>query len=292
MPKNNILVTGGAGFVGAQLIKKLAEDPDNVISCLDNYFTSTKESHISGVTYIEGDTNQIDKLVLNGEEIDTVYHFGEYSRVSTSFEDSDLVWKYNILGTYKVLEFCRKNKCKIIYSASSTKFGDSGENILQSPYALYKAHNTDLISCYSRWFGVESVICYFYNVYGPGQITAGKYATVIGIFERQFANKEPLTVVSPGTQRRSFTHIEDVVDALLLLQRASGDGYCIGTEKDYQIIDVAKMFADNVLYLEERAGERKTTSIDLTKMSNLGWAPKHDLENYIYNIKENNNETF
>ena len=228
----------------------------------------------------------------NGKEIDIIYHFGEYSRVSTSFEDNDLVWKYNVLGTYRVLEFCRNNNCKIIYSASSTKFGDSGKNIFQSPYALYKAHNTNLISCYSEWFDVESVICYFYNVYGPGQITTGKYATFIGIFERQFNNDQPLTVVSPGTQRRSFTHIEDVVEALLILQRTSGDGYCIGTEEEYQIIDVAKMFTNNVLYLDERPGERKTTSIDLTKMSNLGWAPKHNLENYIHNIKENNNETF
>ena len=288
----NILVTGGAGFVGSKLIKKLTEDPNNVITSLDNYFTGTRENHIPGVVYIEGDTNRIDKLVPNGEKIDIVYHFGEYSRVSTSLEDNDLVWKYNVLGTHKVLEFCRKNKCKIIYSASSTKFGDSGENIFKSPYALYKAHNTDLISCYTKWFGMESVICYFYNVYGPGQITTGKYATVIGIFERLYANRQPLTVVSPGTQRRSFTHIEDVVEALLLLQQASGDGYCIGTKEDYQIIDVAKMFTNNILYLGERPGERNTTSIDLTKMSNLGWTPKHDLKNYIQNIKENNNETF
>ena len=188
MSKNNILVTGGAGFVGSQLIKKLAEDPNNVITCLDNYFTGTRENHVPGVTYIEGDTDRISDLVPNGKEIDIIYHFGEYSRVSTSFEDNDLVWKYNVLGTYRVLEFCRNNNCKIIYSASSTKFGDSGKNIFQSPYALYKAHNTNLISCYSEWFDVESVICYFYNVYGPGQITTGKYATVIGIFERQFNN--------------------------------------------------------------------------------------------------------
>ena len=285
MLKTKILVTGGAGFVGSQLIKKLAQNPNNTLYCLDNYFTGKRENHIPGVIYIEGDTSHIDELIPNGEDIDVVYHFGEYSRVFTSFEDSNLAWKYNILGTYKVLEFCRRNKCKIIYSASSTKFGDAGENIFKSPYALYKAHNTNLISCYTKWFDVKSVICYFYNVYGPGQITTGKYATVIGIFETQFINNEPLTVVSPGTQKRTFTHIEDVISALILLQHTSGDEYCIGTAEEHRIIDVAKMFTDNISYLNVRPGERKTTSINLAKMHALGWSPKHSLEDYIHNIK-------
>ena len=280
----NILVTGGAGFVGSALIKELVKDSNNNVYSLDNYFTGTEKNHVEGATYISGETQHIHDLIRNGSEIDIVYHFGEYSRVSTSFEDRDVVWNSNMLGTYQVLRFCLENNCKLIYSASSTKFGDEGKNVFQSPYALYKAHNADLINCYSEWFGLDSVICYFYNVYGPGQITQGKYATVIGIFERQYQTEEPLTVVFPGTQERSFTHIDDVVKGLLLLAKTSGDGYCIGTEESYQIIEVAKMFTQNIVYLDERKGERYSSSIDLEKMRSLGWAPKIKLPDYIAGI--------
>ncbi len=265
MSKTNILVTGGAGFVGSALIRELVKDTQNQVFSLDNYFTGTEENHIDGAVYIRGDTQHIHSLIRDGAQIDTVYHFGEYSRVSTSHEDRETVWGSNILGTYQVIEFCKRNNCKLIYSASSTKFGDGGENIFQSPYALYKAHNTNLINCYSKWFGLDSTVCYFYNVYGPGQISKGKYATVIGIFERQYLEGEPLTVVFPGTQKRSFTHIDDVVAALLLLPEANGDGYAIGTEESHQIIKVAEMFTDNVVYLDERKGERHSSSIDLDK---------------------------
>ena len=282
--KTNILVTGGAGFVGSALIRELVKDPQNQVFSLDNYFTGTEENHIDGAVYIRGDTQHIHSLIHDGAQIDTVYHFGEYSRVSTSHEDRETVWRSNILGTYQVIEFCTRNSCKLIYSASSTKFGDKGKNVFQSPYALYKAHNTDLINCYSQWFDLDSVICYFYNVYGPGQITQGKYATVIGIFERQYQAEEPLTVVFPGTQKRSFTHIDDVVEGLLLLSSTSGDGYCIGTEESYQIIEVAKMFTENIVYLDERKGERYSSSINLEKMRSLGWEPKIKLPDYIAGI--------
>ncbi|MBT5365335.1 MAG: NAD-dependent epimerase/dehydratase family protein, partial [Phycisphaerae bacterium] len=177
-----------------------------------------------------------------------IYHFGEYSRVSTSFDDYELVWEYNVVGTRSVIEFCKQNKSKLIYSASSTKFGDDGKNKDCSPYAFHKSQNTELINNYGEWFGLDYVICYFYNVYGAGQISVGKYATVVGIFERQYLAKEPQSIVFPGTQTRNFTHIEDVVSALVLLKGpSSGDGYCIGTDKSHMIVEVAKMFSEDVV---------------------------------------------
>ena len=284
-----ILVTGGAGFVGSCLIQELAKDPANEICSLDNYFTGTEENHVPGVCYIRGDCRDIATHIKF--KPDVVYHFGEYSRVATSFEDYEKVWEYNIAGTHQVLEFCRHQGSKLIYSASSTKFGDGGHNRDCSPYAFHKAQNTDLITNYGRWFGLDYTICYFYNVYGPRQITTGKYATVIGIFEQQYLSGEPLTVVKPGTQARSFTHIDDVVAALMLLRdHGTGDGYCIGTSKNYQISEVAKMFTNSIVYLEERPGERFVASINLDKMGALGWSPKVELETYIKDFKENKNE--
>tara|TARA_R110000824_G_scaffold383897_3_gene577644 strand:+ start:2035 stop:2898 length:864 start_codon:yes stop_codon:yes gene_type:complete len=284
--EKKILVTGGAGFIGSRLIKDLVRNKSCKLYSLDNYFTGKPENHIGGVTYIHGDCRDVEKLVDFSPDI--VYHFGEYSRVATSFEDYQKVWSYNVAGTHKILEFCKKNRCRLIYSASSTKFGDSGKNKDCSPYAFHKAQNTDLINNYGKWFGLDYIICYFYNVYGAGQISEGKYATVIGIFERQSTEGAPLTVVKPGTQRRDFTHIDDIVCALRILQQApAGDGYCIGTNKSYDIIQVAKMFGDNIVYLDKRPGERFTTDINLNKMHSLNWTSKINLEEYIKNFKEN-----
>lgn len=282
-----ILVTGGAGFVGSRLIQELVKLEGVEVYSLDNYFTGVKENHVDGATYIEGDSRDIGTHIDFSPDI--VYHFGEYSRVSTSFEDYELVWEYNVVGTRSVVEFCKQNKSKLIYSASSTKFGDDGKNKDCSPYAFHKSQNTELINNYGEWFGLDYVICYFYNVYGAGQISAGKYATVVGIFERQYLAKEPQSVVFPGTQARNFTHIEDVVAALVLLKGpSSGDGYCIGTDKSHMIVEVAKMFSEDVVYLDKRVGERYTTSIDLTKMNKLGWKATIELEKYIADFKENN----
>ena len=281
-----ILVTGGAGFVGSSLIKELVKNPALCVYSLDNYFTGKIANHVDGATYIRGECQDIEEHIDFTPE--TVYHFGEYSRVFTSFEDREKVWQFNVVGTHKVVEFCQQRKCKLIYSASSTKFGDDGTNPNCSPYAFYKSQNTELINNYGKWFGLEHVICYFYNVYGAGQIQEGKYATVIGIFQRQHLAGLPLTVVKPGTQRRDFTHISDIVNALALLQDApNGDGYCIGTGKSYEINQVAKMFGDNVVYLDHRAGERFKTGIDLFKMRALGWSSTVSLEKYIENFKEN-----
>ena len=280
-----ILVTGGAGFIGSCLIERLIKNPENEVVSLDNYFTGKKTNHIPGVLYIEGNTKSISELVQFKPDI--VYHFGEYSRVSTSFKDEVTVWDSNIVGTKHVLEFCKKNNAKLIYSASSTKFGDLGENKNKSPYAFYKSINTELINNYSDWFGLDYAICYFYNVYGSRQISNGKYATVIGIFQEQYTSQTPLTVTTPGTQKRDFTHVSDIVNGLVLLSggHASGDGYCFGTGKSRSILEVAKMFSNNIELIPSRMGERKDTSIDLEKARLLGWVHKIDLEDYIGDFK-------
>jgi UDP-glucose 4-epimerase len=280
-----ILVTGGAGFVGSKLIKKLRTNEKYEIYSLDNYFIGKKENHVPGVSYIEGDCKDIESLI--DFKPDVLFHFGEYSRISTSFSEVERVWEYNINGTFQVLNFCKKNNIKLIYSASSTKFGDGGKNKNESPYALFKSQNVDLINCFSSWFDIDYAICYFYNVYGPGQIRKGKYATIIGIFEEQYKNQEPLTVVSPGTQKRDFTHIDDVIHGLILLMKKGyGDGYCFGTGKSYEINEIANMFKSDIKYIPERKGERSNSSIDFTKSLELGWKPRKKIENYINKIKE------
>jgi len=207
-----ILVSGGAGFIGSHLIEELIKNPNNKIISLDNYFTGSEKNHISGVEYIKGETKDIEDLIK--EKIDVIFHLGEYSRVMTSFEDIDLVWKLNVLGTFKVLEFCKKNKIRLVYAGSSTKFGefnDGGEGENKSPYAYFKSTNTNLVNNYGEWFGLDYAITYFYNVFGEREIGEGKYATLIAIFTRKYKNGEVLSINAPGTQKRAFTYVKDIV---------------------------------------------------------------------------------
>lgn len=280
-----ILVTGGAGFVGSALIKELVKDRKNQVLSLDNYFTGTKENHVTGATYLNGSTEDISTAISVVPDI--IYHFGEYSRVSTSFSDIDNVWDSNVSGTKEIIKFCSKNNVKLIYSASSTKFGDHGQNMNASPYAFYKSVNTDLIKNYATWFGLEYAICYFYNVYGKGQISNGDYATVIGIFEDLYRKSKPLTIVPPGTQERDFTHISDIVNGLMLLmnEKVTGDNYCFGTGDSYSILDIANMFGTGTTMIESRRGERSETSIDLQKSKKLGWSAKVNIKEYVEGIK-------
>ncbi len=278
-----ILVTGGAGFVGSHLCERLAKDGQRVIS-LDNYFTGSKDNHVTGVEYREGHTKDIEKHIK--ERPDLIYHLGEYSRVEKSFDDTALVWDLNKTGTFAVLEFCRKHKIKLVYAGSSTKFGDGGLGRDQSPYAWTKASNTELVRNYGHWFGLPYAITYFYNVYGPREISQGAYATVIGIFKEQFKNGKSITVVRPGTQKRNFTHVEDIVEGLVLVgEKGEGDDFGIGSEKNYSIIEVAKMFGEEINMLPERAGNRMESSIDTAKTKKLGWKAKKELEEYIKNFK-------
>lgn len=273
-----VLVTGGAGFIGSRLVKRLVEGGDTVIS-LDNYFTGSEQNHVPGAEYREGHTKDIAKHVP--ERPDIVYHLGEYSRVEKSLEEPEIVWDLNKDGTFGVLEFCRAKGVKIVYAGSSTKFGDGGLGRDQSPYAWTKATNTELVRNYGDWYGLPYAVTYFYNVYGPGE-RAGTYGTVIEIFRQKRAKGETLTVNAPGTQMRNFTHIDDIVDGLLLVgEKGEGDDFGIGNEQAYSVLDVAKMFGGEVALGPEVRGNRMGSEIDTSKTRALGWEPKRSLKDYI-----------
>lgn len=287
----NILVTGGAGFVGTALIKKLLKKYKscNIIS-IDNYSAGSKENHVSSkrVIYLERNTTDLFDPIpeLNNFNPDVVFHFGEYSRIVTSFDNINLCWDYNMQGSKVVLDYCLEKKCKLIYSASSSKFGNDGKDENLSPYAWMKSKVVELIKNYSEWFGLRYDITYFYNAYGPGQIRTGDYATVIGIFEDQYSKGEPLTVVTPGEQSRDFTHIDDIVSGVILAFEKGKQGeYPLGTGDPHKIIDVAKMFDHDYVLVPERRGERfYGKAIPSLTYQHLGWKPKIKLKEYISNI--------
>lgn len=277
--KIKVLVTGGAGFIGSHLCERLLSLNYEVYS-LDNYFTGSVENHIDGVNYIKGSTSQIQKLVNIIPSY--IYHLGEYSRVEQSFGDIEKVWKYNKDGIFAVLEFTRKTGAKIIYAGSSTKFGDGGLGRSQSPYAWSKATNTELVLNYGNWFNIQYAITYFYNVYGPREINTGKYATLIGLFAKLNSKKEALTVVSPGTQKRNFTHIDDIVSGLILVgENGYGDNFGIGSPESYTVLDIAKMFGGTINFLPERPGNRMTADIYTQKTKELGWKANKSIKDYI-----------
>ena len=275
-----ILVTGGAGFIGSHLLEELASSGEYRLYSLDNYSSGSKDNHVPGVEYIEGDTVDIDKHV--GSVPDIIFHLGEYSRVERSFEDIELVWNSNTRGTQSVLEFCRKNNCKLVYAGSSTKFGDGGTGQSQSPYAWSKASNTELVKNYGRWFELEYAITYFYNVYGGREIANGDYATVVGIFKEAYKRGEPLTVVSPGTQLRNFTHIDDIISGLRAVGfNGLGDEFGIGSQSAYSIIEIAEMFGGEIQMIPERRGNRMTADLIVSKTEALGWKAQIDIRDHI-----------
>ena len=294
--QKKVLVTGGAGFVGSHLCERLIKKGYEVFS-LDNYFTGSKTNHIKGVTYIEGETKDIKKLV--DFTPDMIYHLGEYSRVEQSFEDIEIVYRLNKLGTFEVLQFACKFGCKILYAGSSTKFGDGGLGRDASPYAWTKATNTELVKNYGRWYNVPYAITYFYNVYGPREIATGKYATLIALFAEKMKKGEPLTVVSPGTQKRNFTYIDDIIDALIKVgEEGYGDEFGIGSGEAYSILEVAEMFLEmdkeeaikrgKLVMLPKRKGNRMAAEVMTEKTKALGWQPKTKLKEYIEILRKNN----
>lgn len=284
---NKILVTGGAGFVGSHLCERLAQDPNNQVVSLDNYFTGSDANHVPGVTYISGSTAQIDELI--DFTPDYIYHLGEYSRVEQSFDDIEKVWEFNKQGIFAVLQFCRKTGAKLIYAGSSTKFGDGGLGRSQSPYAWTKASNTELVENYGNWFNIPYAIVYFYNVYGKREIATGKYATLIALFTEKMKAGQPLTIVSPGTQKRNFTHVDDIVDGLVMVgENGYGDEFGIGSPESFTILEVAELFGGKIEMLAERKGNRMTADVVTDKTQALGWSPKNTLADYIAHLQENN----
>lgn len=284
--KKKILVTGGAGFVGSHLCERLALDGNNDVYSLDNYFTGSEKNHVGKVTYIKGDTYDISKLVSFTP--DMVYHLGEYSRVEQSFNDIATVWRYNKYGIFAVLEFVRKAGCKILYAGSSTKFGDGGLGRTASPYAWTKASNSELVMNYGNWFNVPYAITYFYNVYGKREVSSGKYATLIALLIEKMRADKPLTIVSPGTQQRNFTHIEDIINGVLLVGKYGyGDEFGIGSDESFSILEIAELFGGEIEMLPERRGNRMTADVFTDKTRALGWSPKHSLVDYIAARKAN-----
>ena len=285
-PKKTVLVTGGAGFIGSHLCETLYNSGNYNVYSLDNYFTGSEDNHIVGVNYIKGNSSDIDYLI--DFEPDYIYHLGEYSRVEQSFEDIELVWKFNKEGLFAVLEFCRKTKAKLIYAGSSTKFGDEGLGRTQSPYAWIKATNSELVVNYGRWYNIKYAITYFYNVYGSREISEGKYATVIALFKKMRFEGKELTVVSPGTQKRNFTHIDDIIKGLILVgENGIGDNYGIGSPDSFSILEIAKMFGGKINMLPERSGNRMTAKVITEKTRKLGWLPKYSIKEYIENLGSN-----
>jgi UDP-glucose 4-epimerase len=286
----SVVVTGGAGFVGSSLIRGLlATYPGISVVSLDNYFTGTEANHVDDerVRYLNGSTVDIDKIWANNGlgKVDAVFHLGEYSRIPQSFDEPDTVWEYNLHGTKEVVRFAHAHGAKLVYAGSSSKFGNGGQDENLNPYAWTKAKNVEYIRNFSTWYGLDYVITYFYNVYGPGQISTGNYATVIGIFESQYAAGEPLTVVAPGTQTRDFTHIDDIVAGILACyESGAGDGYLLGRGEEHSLLEVAGMFGGPHVLIPSRRGERVRGQADNGKARALGWEPTRDLPDYVAEV--------
>ena len=270
--KNLIVVTGGAGFVGSNLIKLLLQKTSFKIISLDNYSTGTKKNHIISqkIKYIKADTQNIFKILSKYKKnIKVIFHFGEFSRIFQSFLKFDECYSSNTIGTNEVFKFCLNNKIKLVYSATSASIGNNGKDKNLSPYAFTKAKNLELLENLKQWFKFKFEIIYFYNVYGPKQISKGDMATVIGIFENQYKNKKPLTVVKPGNQSRRFTHVQDTVKVCFFAWKKNKcRHYSISSKVSHSVLEVAKLFNQKIKFLPKRKGERYASALTNMNLSN------------------------
>jgi UDP-glucose 4-epimerase len=295
--KKIIIVTGGAGFVGSNLIESLIKKNKFKIISLDDYSSGSKKNHIKNknVTYTNGHTKDIYKILGKyKKKINCIFHFGEFARIYQSFLQMNNCIQSNTIGTNAVFDFCLKNKIKLIYSATSASLGNQGKDKNLSPYAFTKAKNIELLDNLKKWFNFKFEVIFFYNVYGPRQICNGKMATVIGIFEKYFLKKKPLPVVRPGTQSRRFTHIQDTIDICLKAwEKDKCMYYSISNKKSYSILEVAKLFKSNINFLPQRKGERYASA--LTNMSLSNKVHKNfgniDLKNYVENFIKKNSKS-
>ena len=296
--KNIIIVTGGAGFVGSNLISYLLKKTKYKIISIDNYSSGNKKNHFKNkrIKYIKDNTKNISKILDRYKKnIHSIFHFGEFARIYQSFLKMNECIDSNSIGSNAVFAFCLKNKIKLIYSATSASLGNSGNDKNLSPYAFTKSKNLELLENLKKWFNFKFEIIYFYNVYGPGQIEKGDMATVIGIFENAYNQNKPLKVVKPGTQTRRFTHIDDTIKVCYLAWKQNKcRHYSISNKKSCSIIDIAKMFNTKIVYLPSRRGERYASALTNMILSNkvYKYFGKIDIKNYIHSFisaqKKNN----
>ena len=279
----NIMVTGGAGFIGTNLIKRLLKDGHKVVS-LDNYSTGTEKNHQEGCVYHDVDIRDAVDFDFFMEKPDVIYHLAALPRIQPSFEYPALTLEIGMLGTMNILEWARNKECKVIYAGSSSVHSGHYEN----PYTFSKVMGDELCMAYKEMFGVNSKICRFYNVYGPHQLTEGEYCTVIGIFERQYQEGVELTITGDGTQRRDFTHVDDIVDGLILTSESEDfelDYVELGRGHNHSINELAEMFGCGYTYIPKRPGEAKETLCNtLIAKRLIGYEPKVNLDDYIKGV--------
>ena len=292
LKKKIILVTGGAGFVGTNLIKFFLKKTKYRIISLDDYSSGSKLNHIRNlrVKYIKGKTANISNIIKNPKQIQSVFHFGEFARIYQSFLRMNECIDSNNVGSNAVFNFCLKNKIKLIYSATSASLGNKGNDKNLSPYAFSKSKNLELLENLKKWFNFRYEVIYFYNVYGPHQISKGQMATVIGIFEEHYKKRKALPIVKPGTQSRRFTHVDDTIEICYLAwKRNLCRHYSIAHKQSYSLLEVAKMFKSKIKFLPKRLGERYASALINKNLSNkmYKYYGKKSLKNYINNFIEN-----
>ena len=292
MKKNYLIVIGGAGFVGSNLINRLLKKTNFKIISYDNYSSGSKSNHIKDprVTYLNAHTKNISNILKKQKKyIKTIFHFGEFARIYQSFNFMSECIESNSIGSFEVFKFCLENKIKLIYSATSASLGNNGQDKNLSPYAFTKSKNIELLENLKKWFNFKYEIIYFYNVYGPNQICTGNMATVIGIFQEKFKNNESLPVVLPGNQSRRFTHIEDTIDICFeAWKRNKNSHYSISNKKSFTILEVAKLFSKKIKFLPARPGERYASALTRMNLSNkvLRRFGKKSLSKYISDFKK------
>ena len=281
-----VLVTGGVGFIGTNLIKELLKDENELVS-IDNYSTGLKENEIDGCKYYNVnicDYKNFDQYI---EDVDLVFHLAALPRIQPSFKNPLTTFKTNVEGTINLLDWCKEKNVPLVYAGSSSTHG----GVYKNPYTFTKWQGEELCKLYSKVYSLQTAICRFYNVYGPHQLTEGEYCTVIGIFERQKNNGEVLTITGDGQQRRDFTHVDDIVDGLIKCgldlikednSKANGETFELGRGINYSINEVANMFGGEKTYIDQKKGEvRDTLCVDLKAKELLNWNPKRNLEDYI-----------
>jgi UDP-glucose 4-epimerase len=283
----NILVTGGAGFIGYHLLKLLQEKyPKSTILVIDNYSSGSELNHHPFIKYLSGNTIDIFNIMTDQPIPNIVFHLGEFSRIRPSYSMIDDVWKSNCAGTYEVIKFCHQHQAKLIYTGSSSKFGKENNQHL-SPYAWFKAKNIELMKNYNHWFGLDYRIGYLCNVFGSRQICSGPYATVIGIFEKQYRENIPRTIIAPGTQRRCFTYVGDICQGLIqIMDYSSCCEFILGNQQSHSIVEVAQMFGGEYQIIPEQKGERfDELSFNEPDFLLPGWSAKMQLSQYIKDYK-------